>query len=141
MHTITEQCYVEGVKNLDLLLGLQVSHTVYWFCFKYSVNHHSINSTLSSSKCWNIVTLGGDGLETSFNFKRCRLKCCAMQIWVSRVTTPFAKLLKMAECEETCKNEIDGVLEPLDADILDSEEELQHAFAEAIEEVSSPRLG
>ena len=47
----------------------------------------------------------------------------------------------MAECEETCKNEIDGVLELLDADILDSEKELQHAFAEAIEEVSSPRLG
>ena len=48
--------------------------------------------------------------------------------------------IKITECEEACKNEIDGVLEPLDADILDSEEELQHAFAEVIEEVSLPRF-
>ena len=45
----------------------------------------------------------------------------------------------MAICEEACEYDIDAVLEPLHADILDSEEELQHAFGEAIEEVSLPR--
>ncbi|CAB3985228.1 Hypothetical predicted protein, partial [Paramuricea clavata] len=41
----------------------------------------------------------------------------------------------MAEYKESCENEIDAVLEPLHSDALASEEELQHAFEEAIEEV------
>ena len=54
---------------------------------------------------------------------------------VSRGTTPCTKI-KMAKCKEPCANEIDAVLEPLHSDVLDKEEELQHAFEEAIEEVS-----
>ena len=42
----------------------------------------------------------------------------------------------MAECKEPCENEIDAVLKPLHSDALDREEELQHVFEEAIEEVS-----
>jgi hypothetical protein len=42
----------------------------------------------------------------------------------------------MAKCKEPCANEIGAVLEPLHSDVLDKEEELQHAFEEAIEEVS-----
>ncbi|CAB4034303.1 Hypothetical predicted protein, partial [Paramuricea clavata] len=42
----------------------------------------------------------------------------------------------MAECKEPCENEIDAVLEPLHSDALDREEELQHAFEEAIEEMT-----
>ena len=44
----------------------------------------------------------------------------------------------MAICEEACEYDIDAVVEPLHADILDREEELQHARGEAIEEVSLP---
>ena len=54
---------------------------------------------------------------------------------VSCGTTPCTKI-KMAECKEPCKNEIDAVLEPLHSDTLDREEEIQHVFEEAIEEVS-----
>ncbi|XP_028413674.1 uncharacterized protein LOC114536530 [Dendronephthya gigantea] len=47
----------------------------------------------------------------------------------------------MAECEETseepCEDEIDAVSELLHSDVLDREEELQHAFEEAIEQCKS----
>ena len=41
--------------------------------------------------------------------------------------------VKMAAYEEACTNEIDVVLEPSHADILESEEEFKHAFGKAIE--------
>jgi predicted HAD superfamily phosphohydrolase len=63
-----------------------------------------------------------------------RIYVAPRKFTVSRGTTPCTKI-KMDECKEPCENEIDAVLEPLHSDDLDREEELQHAFEEAIEEV------